>query len=202
MARHGFDSHSIRQIAKAFLNEEGTSLSCDTINWLNSRTGNAHCTPVKTQKSKTKFFGWLLNEEKETIDCSAADFITKVKDTADCFLAGAVKDKCNRRGDTPLLPGFGCCDLDEYDIRENTIFYRASGSERVVDDLEELDRFIQFKVNELALKCPVKAGAHPRSHASKKKETPAKHKKPAVRKRHTTDKASKRHPLDMGHHQT
>lgn len=144
------------ELAKAYLDEDNTSLSCETIQWLNSRTGNAHCMRVAHAKLKKKFFKWFLTEATESLtECSDAHFLTKLKDTVACFLAGAVKDKCTHHSDTPLLSGFGCCDLEQDDIRSNTIFYRARGSKEVVQDLEELERFVQFKVNEIALKCPV-----------------------------------------------
>ena len=68
--------------------------------------------------------------------------------------------------------------MDEYDIRSNTIFYRARGSEEVVDDLEELDRFIQFKLNKVGLKCP--ASVHTPTTEPKGNSK----KKPHERKRH------------------
>jgi hypothetical protein len=135
------------QVAKAFLNQDNkTSLSCETIRWLNSGV-NVRCVSKSVNAEKGQFFKMLM--EKVKVESCTKDEKWIMRRQVQCFMNGAVRcgnpASCYRQ---PVLRiGTSCCcdgNLAQGNnlLPSNCMAYTG----QLHEDFAELGRFLEFKL--------------------------------------------------------
>ncbi len=158
-ANHTRDHVIELQLAKAYLLEDRmNSLSCTTINWLNTRA-NVRCIPQEVNVLKGEWFRELLTLEKR--GCSPErrmlmDFIFQI-----CW-SGANVTCQTKEGEKPLAAacegislGSNCCcnfsDATVDMVTQKSIFWQVESRSNLPDDvredLTELQRFLYYKTH-------------------------------------------------------
>jgi hypothetical protein len=151
------------ELAKTFVNlDDQNSLSCKTINWLNSRTGNVLCVPKKVYDMKKRFFKMLMSPPKKEYCFNPNkhhSYGPLLEKTLHCFLAGAgstylerTKNSCDRRSDK-LLYGYGCCSIEGIASRDTIFSRHRHATEEISNDLLELRRFVDYRMDKLLDYC-------------------------------------------------
>jgi hypothetical protein len=138
------------QVAKAYLLKDAqNSLSCKTINWLNTRA-NVYCVPRELNALKGQWFREVLTLQDQGCDPKLHDVVSQV-----CWSGGGnTTCKKNQTCDGITIGQQDCCchlsiaNIDEE--RDKSVFWKALKHKEkfepeVRDDLLELQRFLSYK---------------------------------------------------------
>jgi len=136
------------QVAKAYLLEDfRNSLSCKTVNWLNTRE-NVFCAPRELNLLKGSWFREVLEGRDNVCDVASVAFVTQV-----CMSGANVTCVKGAKCDGVPFEDLCCCHVTKDNAeaeRNKTVFWKALTNLRafepeVRNDLLELQRFLSYK---------------------------------------------------------